>query len=209
MVGTVHHFEPTEESLIETDTKKSIHATPIDGLYFLEPSRFDDERGFYAELSRLPEIEVVTDEPFQIKQLNLSHSKQDVIRGLHAENWNKLITITCGTAFCAWVDVRPSSKTFGDVVTVEMGEAETALQGSIFVEAGIANSFLVTKGPVNYLYAVDQLYAERDSSGDVALNLFDKELDIPWPIAKDDMIISERDREAKDLYELFPEKKHD
>ncbi len=185
------------------EIKPGIHRTALEGLFYIAPADFHDERGYYAELSRIPEIDTVLDQPFQMKQLNLSHSRTNVIRGLHAEAWNKLISIVHGTAFCAWVDVRPDSETFGDTVTMTMGHDDAAVFGTMYVAEGIANSFLVTDGPLEYVYAVDQLYSERDPAGDVALHLFDPHLDIEWPLEKDKMIMSERDRTASSFDTFF------
>jgi len=198
----IHNYLPTPENLLAN----GIYQTPLAGLFFIAYQPQRDERGFYAELSRLPEIEAVTERPFVIKQINLSSSKQNVIRGFHAESWNKLITIMTGTAFCVWVDVRPNSPTFGEAVTMTMGESESAVQGSMFVSSGLANSFCVLTGPLNYIYAVDALYQNRDPSGDVAISLFDPDLNIPWPIPKAQLIFSPRDAQAVTLKAKFPEK---
>lgn len=192
-------FTPSENNKVSD----LIHETPIKGLFYLAHKRFDDDRGFYAELSHVPEVESVVGMEFKVKQLNLSHSKSNVIRGFHAENWNKLLTVISGSCFCAWVDVRPDSPTFKEVVTMQMGEGENAHFGSMFISAGIGNSFCVTTGPLNYLYGVDQLYAERDTSGDVAISLFDPDIDIAWPIERSQMIVSERDLAAVTLKEKY------
>lgn len=180
--------------------------TAIDGLFYLPREAFNDERGFYAEIARLPEIDAVTDDSFQLKQINLSRSNTHVMRGIHAENWNKLLTVIEGTAFCAWVDLRPESATFGDVTTMKVGNGNDSHFGSMYVAAGIGNSFCVLNGPLYYLYAVDQLYQGRDQSGDVAIALFDEDLAINWPIGADQAIISERDQQAVTLRSKFPEK---
>lgn len=196
----IHSFLPTDTNKIDN----YVYQTPIEGLLYIEHKRFDDERGFYAELDRVPEIEKALNIDFKVQQLNLSHSEQNVIRGIHAENWNKLLMITRGTVFAAWVDFRPNSATFGDVVTMIVGDHNhTALFGSVFVSAGIGNSFCVTEGPVDYLYAVDQLYADRDPNGDIALSVFDPTLAIPWPIDRSQLIISERDLNAISFKEKF------
>lgn len=169
-------------------------------------SKFEDERGSYAELGIIPEIEEEIGQAFLTKQVNLSVSKTSVIRGLHAEDWNKLATVITGKAFCAFADLRPNSPSFGQVETITLGIGEDAENVSVFIPKGVANSFLVLEGPVNYLYCVDELYATRDKSRDKAINLFDPDLNIQWPIAKENMIISDRDKNSVTLRELFPEK---
>lgn len=183
-----------------------VYQMPIEGLLYVKHKRFDDDRGFYAELNRVPEIEAIIGKPFCTKQLNLSHSKQHVTRGFHAENWNKLLSVTHGSCFCAWADIRPSSETFGKVVTMTIGVDEPTY-GSVFVSAGLANSFCVLTETADYVYSVDALYQDRDTSGDVALSLFDPELAVAWPVDPSQMIISQRDREAKTLQQLFPDRK--
>lgn len=195
-------FIPSTENQID----EFIYKTPITGLLFVKTKKFADNRGFYAELARMPEIEKALDITFIPKQMNLSHSNKNVIRGLHAENWNKLLTVTHGTAFCAWVDVRPTSATFGDIVTMTLGTDETVEFGSVFVSAGIANSFCTLSETLDYLYTVDALYADRDPSQDQAYSLFDPDLNIPWPLDKDTLIISERDLKSIRLRDKFPEK---
>lgn len=182
------------------------YTTPIKGLYYLAPKQFGDHRGFYAELARVPEVEELTQTPFVVKQLNLSNSNSYVIRGFHAENWNKLVSVTSGKAFCVWVDIRPESETFGHSVSMTLGNSETESFGSMFIEKGIANSICVTKSPVSYVYAVDQLYTQRDTSNDVAISLFDEDIAIKWPLSVQNMIISDRDRASITLRKKYPEK---
>ena len=194
-------FTPTSDNQIS----ESIYKMPFEGMIYIQHKRFDDERGFYAELSRVPEIEDILEISFSIRQLNLSHSKKNVIRGFHAENWNKLLSVIHGSCFSAWADIRPTSQTFGDVTTMEVG-IDTAHFGSIFLPRGVANSFCTPKSAVDYLYTVDALYSGRDRSLDVAVSLFDPDLAVPWPIERQQMILSQRDEQAISLREKFPQK---
>lgn len=180
--------------------------TPLDGLYYMPLKSWKDERGAFVETGRVPEIEEVSGEKFHITQLNLSISKTHVIRGFHAEGWNKLVTVTHGTALCALADIRPNSKTFSQVVTFKLGQADDAHFGSLYISQGIANSFFVIEGPLLYSYAVDRLYKNRNHEGDIAINLFDPDLNVTWPIPKKEMIISQRDLNTISLREKFPEK---
>lgn len=191
-------FQPSSQNMLS----ETIHKTKIDGLYFIPHKHFPDNRGFYSELARVPEIEVVTGAKFTIKQLNQSRSNTNVIRGFHAEDWNKLVTVTSGLCFCALADFRKESPTFGFVETLYLGTAETALKGSIYISKGIGNSLCVVEGPADYVYAVDALWGERDASKDTAINLFDTDLAVEWPIPLEQMVISDRDRESISLKQL-------
>jgi dTDP-4-dehydrorhamnose 3,5-epimerase len=198
----IYQYTPQSSDLLS----QGIYKTPIDGLFFIPHQAHFDKRGHYVELGRIPEIEQVIGRPFQVKQINASGSKQNVIRGIHAEGWDKLLSIATGTAFCAWPDLRPESPTFGDVVTMTLGAEEQDLSGSVYVSNGIGNSFYVLNGPLTYLYVVNALYKDRDVSNDVAISLFDEDLNINWPSDKASMIISDRDLQAITLRTKFPEK---
>lgn len=183
---------------------EGVFETGIKGLWYIERKQFDDERGFFAEIAYIDKIEKLIGQKLVIKQVNYSRSLDRVVRGMHAEEWKKLITVTCGLAFCALADIRPNSKTFGKVVNFKLGEG--GLAGSLFVEEGIANSFCVIKGPVDYVYCVDRQYSARDPKGDVAISLFDPDLAIDWPLKEEEMILSERDKNSVSLRQRFPDK---
>src|SRR5690606_20340287 len=115
-----------------------LYSTKLNGLVYIANDSFDDDRGFFAQL-QLPELESFRKEPFSIRQINHAHSKQNVMRGIHAEDWNKLVMITTGTAFCALVDVRPESPTFKQVEVITLGRGDGALSGALFIPKGIGN----------------------------------------------------------------------
>jgi dTDP-4-dehydrorhamnose 3,5-epimerase len=190
-------FKPDQELV------PNIFATKISGLLFCQSQQKKDDRGFFSELSIIPNLNQVLDKPFGIKQINHAHSRKNVIRGFHAESWNKLVTVTNGSVFSVLVDIRPKSPTFGQYEAFKLGLSDDALYGCIYIPVGIANSVCVAYGDVDYLYFVDQLYKDRNPSGDQAISLFDPDLNIDWPIAKNDMIISDRDKQAISLKDLI------
>lgn len=195
-------YSPTPELKIADD----VYKTGISGLLYLPHHKYPDQRGFYAEVARIPEIEPIIGRSFEIKQVNHSRSNKNVARGFHAEAWNKLITPASGKIMSVLVDIRPESDTFGQKEIFILGADEGALDGAIFVSQGIANGFLILDGPADYIYLVDKLYAERDPAGDRSINLFDPDIAMEWPLAESEMTISDRDRDAVSLRERFPEK---
>lgn len=188
----------------DLEVAKNIYKTKIDGLFFLRFKKYSDDRGFFSELAKIPPIEKLIGFKFEPQQFNYSFSKTNVVRGLHAENWHKLVTVVCGQAFSALVDIRPHSPTFKQVEYFRLGTHHDEDYGSgLFISPGIANSICVVEGPVGYIYAVNKLYEERDRSGDKAISLFDPDLNIDWPIKKENMIVSKRDMDAVSLKGLF------
>jgi dTDP-4-dehydrorhamnose 3,5-epimerase len=195
-------YKPSDDKKIAD----SIFKTSVQGLYYIAHSTYKDDRGFFSEVARFPELEAVIGHEFKVKQINHPRSYDNVVRGIHAENWNKYITVTNGLCFSAVVDVRPESATFGNKEYFVLGIGENVLDGSIYIPARTGNSMCVLQGPVDYLYFVDAVYKERDTTGDVAISLFDSDIDIQWPIPREQMIISERDMKAITLREKYPEK---
>jgi dTDP-4-dehydrorhamnose 3,5-epimerase len=183
--------------MIETD--KRVKETSIPGLLILERPTFSDERGFFREVFHLDELEEASGVKFQMAQWNHSMSKPNVVRGLHGENWNKIIYPVTGEAFLAIVDIRPESQTFGKVETFNFGEQNKV---ALYIPIGLANSICVTGAEdVHYLYIVDKYYDGTDTR---AVAWDDPDLNIVWPVEKP--IISERDRHNPTLRELFPDK---
>lgn len=188
------------------EVEEGVFETGINGLWYVERKQFGDFRGFFTEVNHINKLEKVSGEEFKIAQINHSQSKARVMRGMHAEDWKKLIFVTSGVSFSALADVRSSSETFKKVVCFKLGFGKRALKGGLFILPGIANSVCVLKGPVEYVYLVDKLYKDRDPSRDVAISLFDKDLAIEWPLKREEMVISERDKKAVSLREKFANK---
>ena len=163
-----------------------VKKTSISGLLVLERPIAQDERGFFKEIFHLDELEEVFGSAFKPVQGNHSQSLTGVLRGLHAENWNKLVYPLTGKLFVAIVDIRPDSETFAKVETFTIDDSN---RFAIFIPKGLANSFCVVEGVANYLYLVDAYY---DGSDTRAVAFDDPDLNIQWPI--DNPIVSERDK---------------
>ena len=176
-----------------------IKQTSLKGLLILERPIFPDERGFFKEVFHMDELEQELGFEFKPIQWNHSNSKPKVLRGQHAENWNKLIYPITGKAFAAVLDIREDSETFGKFETFNFNED---YRFALFIPKGFANSFCVIGDKdVNYLYLVDSYY---DGSDTKAIAWDDPDVKIDWPIK--DPIISDRDKNNPRLRDLFPEK---
>lgn len=175
-----------------------IKKTSIEGLLVLERPAISDERGFFKEIFHLDELEEALGYEFKPVQANHSKSLPKVLRGLHAENWNKLVYPMSGKVFVAIADIRPNSETFGKVETFTIDDGN---RFALFIPKGLANSFCVLEDTVNYLYLVDAYW---DGSDTRAIVWDDSDLAIDWPIS--DPILSDRDKNNPTLRELFPDK---
>jgi len=162
----------------------------IDGLLISELKAFADDRGVIRELFRASAMP--PQRPW--KQVNITENVQGAVRGMHAEEMTKLVGVANGEAFGAWVDLRPASATYGEVVTLPL-----TIGTSVLVPAGVANGFQATApGVTQYVYCFDEEW-QVDMPG-VACSPLDPELAIPWPLPIS--AISDKDRSAPTLAEL-------
>jgi len=194
--------------------------TILSGVYAIPYKPNHDDRGFFAEFSKVPPLDFVRKEEFHIKQLNHAFSKHRVIRGFHSEDWNKLVSVVQGVAYVAIADIRPASSSYGKVLHVLLGQQESTIDtgalkdtgllgrmpiftGNLFLPTGVANSVCAISDSIDYIYAVDKLYTDRDPAGDVALSLFDPSIGVIWPFDESKMIISQRDRQSVFFEEIL------
>jgi len=168
------------------------------GVWIFERRTFPDSRGFFREAFRLDEVEAAVKRPLRFVQMNHSRSSRDTLRGLHAENWDKLVYVSAGTVFTALADVRPDSPTFGRVDTFRF-TPEAAM--AVFIPAGVAHGYCVLSEEADYIYQVTAYY---DGSDRRAVAWDDPDLSVPWPVREP--ILSERDLKAPRLRELFPDR---
>jgi len=188
----MHSFHISKDFEIE----HSIYKTSINGLLYIDRTLHGDDRGFFSEVTHIPTIQRITGIDFSIKQINHARSETNVVRGIHAEDWNKFVFLASGRAFCAVVDLRKDSPTYKRVETFTLGYGDQDLHGGLFIPRGLGNSVATLIGPLEYIYFVDKLYSERDPAGDTAISLFDPQLNIEWPIPREQMILSQRDKDA-------------
>lgn len=174
--------------------------TAIDGLLVLTLKQVTDERGTVRELYRRSTADSLAGIPLgPWEQVNVTATVQGGMRGMHAEDMTKLVTVAAGEALGAYVDIRPGSPTRGAVVTqlLEPGV-------SVLVPRGVGNGFQATApGVTEYLYCFDREWAPGMTGQ--ACNPLDPALGIDWPIpidTSDRAQISQKDLDAPFLADL-------
>jgi len=177
-----------------------VRPTVIDGLLVMTLKQVTDERGTVREFYRGSALRAAgVPELGPWAQINVTATVQGGIRGLHAESMTKLVGVVHGSAFGAYVDLRPGSSTHGEVVTVSL---EVGTQ--VLVPRGVANGFQATApGVTQYLYCFDEEWAPGMAG--LACNPLDPALGIQWPIpidVQDRAQISEKDLSAPRFADL-------
>jgi len=165
----------------------------------LEPRVFEDSRGYFFEsFSRRDFFKEVGEVHFV--QDNESMSSYGVVRGLHFQNppysQAKLVRCVVGEVLDVAVDLRKSSPTFGQHVSVLLS-ADNHRQ--FFIPKGFAHGFSVLSEKAVFQYKCDEFY---HSEADNGIQLFDEALGIDWRIPEAERILSEKDRVRASLSEI-------
>ena len=96
-----------------------VRTTDIPGLLIIDLVVHGDSRGWFKENWQRAKMTALGLPDFGPVQNNMSYNTDvGVTRGLHAEPWDKLVSIAHGRVFAAWVDLREGAS-FGTVVTVD------------------------------------------------------------------------------------------
>lgn len=169
-----------------------ITETAIPGLLIIDLDVHGDNRGWFKENWQREKFTGLAPElaSFQPVQNNISFNHAGATRGLHAEPWDKLVSVAQGRIFGAWCDLREGSESFGKVVTHEVGP-ETA----VFVPRGVANGFQALE-ETSYCYLVNEHWSSEARYSAVNLNIVD------WPLEPTE--ISEKDKQHPALAEVSP-----
>jgi dTDP-4-dehydrorhamnose 3,5-epimerase len=173
-------------------------ATSLSGALVIEPTVFEDERGFFFESWSAREFaRSVTADPFV--QDNHSRSARGVLRGLHYQKPNeqgKLVRVVNGAVFDVIVDLRTRSATFGHWFGVELSASNRLM---LWVPPGFAHGFLSLEDETDLLYkCTDYYHPEAEHT----LLWNDPKLAIGWPLHGMNPIVSQKDRDGQCLADL-------
>lgn len=168
--------------------------TEIDGVWLIEPKIFSDSRGYFMEAFKKEEFEKYIGKVDFIQD-NESKSSFGVLRGLHYQKGEfsqaKLVRVIKGEVLDVAVDLRQSSSTFGKHVSVLLTEEN---KRQFFIPRGFAHGFLVLSEEAVFTYKVDNIYVPQ---AEASILYCDDSLAIDWPIADFQIVMSEKDRQAK------------
>ncbi|TYC99540.1 sugar nucleotide-binding protein [Arthrobacter echini] len=177
----------------------STRQTPIPGVVLLDLPVHGDNRGWFKENWQREKMTAAGLADFGPVQNNISFNESmGTTRGIHAEPWDKFISVATGRVFGAWVDLR-DGPSFGAVFTAEL-DPSTA----IFVPRGVGNAFQTLEDGTAYTYLVNDHWSAVVQDQYVFLNLADETAGIEWPIPLADAELSDKDRLHPRLAEVTP-----
>lgn len=174
--------------------------TGIEGLVLLDLTVHGDNRGWFKENWQRAKMIALGVPDLHVVQNNISfNAERGVTRGIHAEPWNKFVSVASGSVFGAWVDLREGSSTFGKVFTATLDPSK-----AIYVPRGVGNSFQALEDGTAYTYLVDAHWSAELKKTYTFVNLADPELAIEWPIPLEECELSEADKNHPMLKDVIP-----
>jgi dTDP-4-dehydrorhamnose 3,5-epimerase len=173
-----------------------VATTGIEGLLVVTLDVYPDERGSFRETYQANKFGAAGFPLVVFTQTNVSVSCFGVIRGIHAEPWDKYVHAANGEIFSAIVDFRKDSPTFGKVETFHLDRTVALL-----VPAGCGNSFAALTDDAVYMYQVTGLFSSDTKYPAVAFD--DPDLGVDWPIEPEYRIVSEKDRNNPSFKEAY------
>ena len=185
---------------IQFEKDLRVEETGIEGLKVVELAVHGDSRGWFKENWQRAKMVALGIPDLRVVQNNVSfNAERGVTRGVHAEPWDKFISVGCGSVFGAWVDLRQGSETYGRVYTTRLDPSR-----AIYVPRGVGNSFQALEDGTVYTYLVDAHWSAELKKTYTFVNLADPALGIDWPIPLSEATLSEADRHHPTLADVVP-----
>lgn len=184
---------------LEFSKQLSSHTTPIPGVVLYDLPVHGDNRGWFKENWQREKMIGLGLPDFRPVQNNISfNEKAGTTRGIHAEPWDKFISVATGRIFGAWVDLR-EGPSFGAVFTAELDASQ-----AIFIPRGVGNAFQTLEDNTAYTYLVNDHWSADAQCQYTFLNLADETSAIQWPIPLNQAELSDKDKAHPRLAQVQP-----
>jgi len=171
----------------------------IPDVLLIQPKVIGDGRGFFLESYEKNKY-AAAGLTAEFIQDNHSGSNQGTLRGLHYQIQHpqgKLVSVVRGEVFDVAIDLRRSSATFGQNVSVILSSEK---MNQIYIPPGFAHGFYVLSDWADLIYKATDKYAPK---WERTLQWNDPTLGIDWPLVNGgELLISEKDLAGKSLSEL-------
>jgi len=183
---------------IEYSKDLHLHETNIPGLVWLDLPVHGDNRGWFKENWQQTKMTAIGLPDFGPRQNNISfNATRGTTRGIHAEPWDKYVSVATGRIYGAWTDLREGD-TFGQTFTLEIDPSK-----AIFVPRGVGNAFQALEDNTAYSYLVNDHWVQGGENY-AFLNLADTTANIQWPIPLEEAELSDKDRTHPMLADIEP-----
>ncbi len=165
--------------------------TPLPGAFVVEPHRFEDERGYFAEAWNPAQARAHgIDEPFVRSNVSFNRYK-GTLRGMHAQAGEaaeaKLVRCFRGAVWDVIVDIRPNSPTYCQWFGVELAAGS---QRMLYVPKGFLHGFQTLTDEAEVYYQCSNVY---NPQAEIGARFDDPAFAIQWPEPVE-KILSDKDR---------------
>jgi dTDP-4-dehydrorhamnose 3,5-epimerase len=168
-------------------------ATELPEVVAIHPKVYGDARGFFCETWREDAFAAAGIEA-RFVQDNHSHSVRHTLRGLHYQvrhAQGKLVRVVRGAVFDVAVDMRRSSRRFGQWVGITLSDENHTM---LWVPPGFAHGYLALTDEIDLLYKCTDYYSPKDER---AVRWNDTQLGVHWPLPPNAApVLSPRDAAA-------------
>lgn len=176
-----------------------IRELSIPDAYEVTPVVRGDDRGVFLEWYRHDLLEQTVGHSLELRQANTSVSKRGVVRGIHfadiPRGQAKYVTVTHGAAVDYVIDIRVGSPTFGTWDSVLLDSTD---RRAVYLAEGLGHAFVALTDDAALSYLVSDTYRpEREH----AINPLDSEIDLIFPEAAGELLLSKKDVDAPSLSE--------
>lgn len=163
------------------------HATPLEGLYRIEPFYFADARGGFIKTFHADEFAKNGLEN-EFRESYYSTSVKGVIRGMHFQtpphDHAKLVFVTSGEILDLIVDLRKNSKTYGKYASFNL-TAEN--RNMLYIPRGMAHGFCAVSDSATVFYFTGTVHNAAHDAG-IRYDSFG----FDWPMKNP--VVSDRDK---------------
>lgn len=170
-----------------------ISKTILEGVLIIEALLYEDERGYFYESFNNKILSSVTNKDYSFLLDCHSHSKKNVLRGLHYQlNYpqGKLIRVLNGEIQDVVVDLRTTSKTFGKHLSINLSSRSLK---QLWIPPGFAHGFLAKTDSVDLLYKMTDYWNKEDEK---CIKWDDEILDIKWEVSRKNALVSPKDNQG-------------
>ena len=164
----------------------------IPDVRLLSPRKHGDRRGFFSETYNRKALAVIGIDIDFVQDNHSYSADKGTVRGLHFQTppfaQDKLVRVARGSVFDIAVDLRQGSPTYGRHAGAVLS---AQAWNQILVPIGFAHGFMTLEPDTEVIYKVSNYYAPDHDKG---LLWNDPALGISWPIADEEAVLSDKDR---------------
>lgn len=171
-----------------------LRSLDLAGVFEIIPDQIKDERGYFSETYNEKALAKAGID-FSFVQDNQSYSaKKGMVRGLHYQlppfAQSKLVRVIRGAILDVAVDIRKSSPTFGNWVSLEVSAEKW---NQILVPEGFAHGFMTLVDDTEVIYKVANYYSRAHEH---SIRFDDPDIGIVWPFVSSVVQLSDKDQKA-------------